>query len=214
MKSLKNILIYAILISISPSLANANIELQSGVEARISTPSENRLDLRKLDLQKKLFKEEIDERRNEFQEAREAFKNSASETRNIMRSEFRAKFIERFKFTLDKLFEFQTRTEVRLETERSLGTDVSKAKVKLDESKSFYAQINTDIESLKSLLEERYSEEERDEKKEEARILVEKIKAGIKSSHDALKEVFQELRLAKSQSQEAEVSAEVNVESN
>ena len=65
MKSLKNILIYAILISISPSLANANIELQSGVEARISTPSENRLDLRKLDLQKKLFKEEMSSKKQE-----------------------------------------------------------------------------------------------------------------------------------------------------
>ena len=214
MKSLKNILIYTILISISPSLANANIELQSGAEARIRTPSENRLDLRKLDLQKKLFREEVDERRNEFQEAREAFKNSTSDTRNIMRSEFRAKFAERFKFTLDKLSEFQTRADARLQTEANLGVDISKAKVKLEESKSFYAQINTDIESLKSLLEERYAEDERETKKEEARILIEKIKTGIKSSHEALKEVFQELRLAKSQSQETEVSTEVNIGSN
>lgn len=194
--------------------ANINMGIEASTEVRIAPPGESKLDLRRLDLQKRLFKEEVSEKRAEFQKSKEAFKNSTSDTRNIMRSEFRAKFAERFKFTIDKLSEFQTRTEAKIESEKNLGTDVSKANIKLEESKALSAQVSTDIESLKSLLEERYSENERDAKKREAKILVEKIKTDIKLSHEALKDVFKELRSASSASVDVEISTEINATNN
>ncbi len=217
MKSFKYIFMTALLVSLFPGGVKANVgtNLEIGAEARVGAPFENGINLRRLDLQKKLSVEEVEERRAEFQEAREAFKNATVDTRNIMRSEFRAKFTERFKFTADKLSEFQTRMELRLETENNMGTDISKAKVKLEESKSFMVQIEKDIESLRALLEERYAEDEREAKKEEARKLVEAIKTGIKSSHLALKECVQELRLAKASAQaDVDVSLEANVNTN
>ncbi|MDQ5883497.1 MAG: hypothetical protein QG654_411 [Patescibacteria group bacterium] len=212
MKSLKYFFITALLITLFPSSSLANAEL--GAEARVGAPFENGINLRRLDLKNKLFKEEIEEKKAELEEAREAFKNASPETRNIMRSEFRAKFAERFKFTLEKITEFQTRVEVQIVIEKNKGTDVSKAEAKLEESKSFMSQIEDDIESLKALLSERYAEDEREAKKEEARILVEKIKTGIRSSHAALKESVRELRLVRAANQNTELSAEAEVETN
>lgn len=194
--------------------ANANIGLEASTEVRVSPPNENIINIRRLDLQKKLFKEKVENNRAEFARARENFQNATPDTRNIMRSEFRAKFLERFKFTIEKLSDFQTRMSARIENEASAGVDVSLAKIKLEESISLMAEIEMNIEKLKSVLEERYAEDEREAKKEEVKNLVEKIKSDIKSSHMALRESMSELVKAKTQNAQVETSIETEINVN
>ena len=206
MKSLNIVIIFTLLISIFPTPSQANIELEVESKKNMQVPFENGIQLRKLDLQNKLFREKVEDHRADFKKAKEAFKNSTSDTRNIMRAEFRSKFYERFKFTYDKLSEFQEKVESRISVEENNGVDTAEATVKLEESKLFLVEVNRDVESLKSLMNERYAEEERDVKKEQAKVLVEKIKNGIKSSHIAIKESVKELRTAMSNGSEAEAS--------
>ena len=155
----------------------------------------------------------MEDHRADFQKAREDFKNSTPDTRNMMRTEFRTKFVERFDFAVEKLSDFQNRMSAKIEAESKAGFDVSDSKLKLGESVSFMAEIKLDIEKLKSLLGERYAEDEREAKKEEARVLVEKIKTEIKSSHMALRQSIVELNRAKAESIQVEssINTEVNV---
>ncbi|MEZ4103121.1 MAG: hypothetical protein R3B55_00940 [Candidatus Paceibacterota bacterium] len=214
MKKIKYGIILIIFVSFLPiNKTNANLEIgaDAKAEVRIDSPRENTINLRRLDLNKRLFKEEVKEKVDAFQKARDAFKNSSSDNRNIMRSEFRAKFVERFKFTLDKLSEFQTKMSARIKSEENAGVDVSKSEVKLEESISFMAEIESDISKLKSLMDEKYSEDERSAKKEEAKVLVERIKTNLKSSHMALKESLRELHAAKV---EVKVETSTDIEAN
>lgn len=211
MKSLKYIVIATFLLSAFPFVSKANIGLEAESKVQINAPFENAINLRKLDLQKKLWKEEIEEHKDRYQKAREAFKNASSDTRNMMRAEFRTTFVERFTFAYDKLSEFQTRMEAKIEAEQNTGIETEKSEIKLEESKSFMVTIQADLQSLKALLDERYAEDEREAKKEEAKALVEKLKMNIKASHGALRESLKELRLAKL---EVETSTQVELDSN
>lgn len=196
------------------SQAGANVGLETRAEVRVTAPNEDIINLRRIDLQNKLFRERMEENRTNFQKAREDFKNSKPDNRNIMRSEFRAKFVERFSFAVEKLSDFQTRMSARIQKEQSMGVDVSKATIKLEESISFMAEIRIDIEKLKSILSERHAEQERETKREEVRILVEKIKTSIKASHMALRESIVELNKARSESNKVESSTKVRVNVN
>ncbi len=214
MKTFTKIIVFTFLISVFPSYAKADIEIVGQSETRTGVQfenmMENKINLRRLDLNKKLFKEEVADKREEFKNSREDFKNSSPETRNMLRADFRAKFTERFKFTSDKLMDFQTRVQTKINSEKSAGVNVEQAQIKLDQSISLNTEISADIESLKNLLEERYSEDERSAKKEKARILVENIKKNIKASHGFLKESMKELRLAIST--KAEINLETSVD--
>ena len=213
MKKINYFIVILALVSFVPAeFAKANIGIETEAEVRVLTPNENPINLRRLDLQKKLFQEKMEDHRANFQKAREDFKNSTPDTRNIMRTEFRAKFVERFDFAVEKLSDFQNRMSAKIEKDQSTGVNVLNSKLKLEESISFMAEIKLDIEKLKSILSERYAEEEREAKKEEVKVLVEEIKTGIKSSHKALKESFVELHKSKTQVRvETSTSAEINI---
>lgn len=210
----KNIALLMLITFLLPSLSFAetnSISVEARSKAKVESNIETKLNDRRMELQKRLFKEEISDIRSEFQKAREEYKesnDSNKEEREVKKKEFRAKFTERFKFTLGKLSDFQKRMEVKLDTESKAGVDVSKSKIKLDESISFMSKIEADIASLKEILDKDYTEEQRESKKKEAKELVEKIKTNIKASHSALKESLKELRIAKS----IEVKSEVKVE--
>ncbi len=210
----KNIALLMLITFLLPSLSFAetnNISVEARANAKVESNIETKLNDRRIELQKRLFKEEVSDIRSEFQKAREEYKESSDsnkEEREMKKKEFRAKFAERFKFTLDKLSDFQKRMEIKLDAESKAGVDVSKSKIKLDESISFMSKIEADIASLKAILDKDYTEEQRDSKKKEAGDLVEKIKTNIKASHSTLKESLKELRIAKS----IEVKSEVKVE--
>lgn len=211
MKSLKYIAIITLLVSAFPFVSKANIGVESESKVQVNAPFENGIHLRKLDLQNKLWKEEIEEHKDRYQKAREAFKNSTSDTRNMMRAEFRMTFVERFTFAYTKLSEFQTRMDAKIEVEENAGVETEKSETKLEESKSFMVTIQADLQALKALLNERYAEDEKEAKKEEAKALVEKLKTNTKASHEALRESLKELRLAKL---EVETSAQVELDNN
>ncbi len=211
MKSLKYIIVVTFLLSVFPFVSRANIELESESKLQINAPFENGIHLRRLDLQNKLWKEEIEEHKDRYQKAREAFRNSTSDTRNMMRTEFRMTFIERFTFVYNKLSEFQTRMEAKIEVEENAGVDIEKSEAKLEESKSLMVTIKADTDKLKALLNERYAEDEKEVKREEARTLVERLKTNIKASHEALRESLKEIRQAKL---EVEASAKIESDTN
>jgi hypothetical protein len=210
MKSLKFILTFAILVSIFPFSLSANMGIET--KARITPP--NNIDLRRLDLQNRLFRQEIDVRKSEFLKAREAFLSSTSDTRNIFRSEFRIKFVERFEFTLNKIEELQMAAQIKIDAETDNGWNTEASQLKLENSIELSAKANKNLENLKSLLSERYAEDERVSKKEQAKILVEQIKEEIKDSHLNLKESIKELRKSKSQETEIETDGEIELEVN
>lgn len=212
----KNIALVMMMSIMIPSLAFADRDENKGSDRiRVGVEVEDNINNRRIELQKKLFKQEIEDRRSDFERIKEEYRelresdDANKEEREMKKKEFRAKFAERFKFTIEKLSEFQERMKTRLETESKAGIDVSKSEVKLNESISFMASIESDISSLKTLLDSDYTESEREVKKKEAKELVEKIKANIKASHAALKESLKELRIAKSA--EVELGAEVEV---
>lgn len=202
MKSLQYIAIVIILLSVFPFTSRANVELGAESKIHVDAPFEDGIHLRRLDLQNKLWKEEIEEHRDKYQKARESFRNATSDTRNMMRTQFRMTFIERFAFAYTKLGEFQTRMEARIETVSDVGLDTSKSETKLEESQSFMVAIHADLEKLKALLDERYAEDEKEAKKEEARALVEKLKTNIRASHEALRESMKELHSVKIEASE------------
>lgn len=165
--------------------------------------------LKRLDLQNKLFKKEMEDIRSEYKQAREEYMNARTESKTILKTEFRMKFVERFNFAYDKLSDFQTRMEARIKQEASAGVNTEKAQFKLDESLSFMAGIKANISSLKDLVSKEYSDSEKEAKKEEAKKLVDSLKADIKASHNALKEAFKELKSAKGFMVESETEIEV-----
>ncbi len=168
--------------------------------------------IKRLDLQNKLFKKEMEDIRLEYKEARDQYMNAREESKTFLKTEFRMKFVERFNFAYEKLANFQTRMEARIKQEASAGVDTEKAQVKLDESVSFMADIKVNISSLKDLVSKEYSDSEKEAKKEEARKLVNALKADIKASHNALKEAFKELKSAKGFMVES--NTEVKIENN
>ncbi len=210
MKSYTYITIFIVLAALFPATGKAMIELESEAKVNVEAKQEGGIHLRKLDLQKRLFQERVEDHRADFHKAREAYKNAGPETRNMMRADFRQKFINRFDFAYKKLGDFQARMDARITKEAGTDVDTSKAKMKLDESISVMASIQADIASLKDLLSERYTDEEREAKKEEVKKLVEELKADIKFSHNTLKESFKELRAA----MEAKMNVEASINTN
>lgn len=205
MKINNYIKVFIILAVLLPTGVKANVETIPN-EARVLGSDRPAIE-RVRDLQNKLWKQEIEDRRSEFQRAREEFKNAEPEQRKIMREEFRAKFAERFKFTIDRLVLLQTKLEERINSQPE-NIDTAAAKAKLEESKSYISKINSEIESLKTLLAKDYTETERSLKIEEAKKLVESIKSNIKSSHQKLKEAFLELKNAVVENNESETNNE------
>ncbi|MEZ4210735.1 MAG: hypothetical protein R3B39_00315 [Candidatus Paceibacterota bacterium] len=214
MKKYKYLIVIALFFGLFPSQGNAEIGVRAESKVKVESSSESKIDLRKLDLQKRLFQENNKDERGEFMKAREAFMNASSETRNMLRNEFRGKFVARFEYAQKKLAEFQSRMDVKLEEEAKAGVDTTLAEAKLEESISFMAKIEADVSKLQSILNEKYSEEERAAKKEEVKKLVEDLKTNIKASHNALKESFKELRAAIKAKMEVETSVEINTSVN
>lgn len=195
MKINKYIKVLILLAVMAPFGVKANIETIPN-EARILDTERPAME-RVRDLQNRLWKQEVEEKRSELQQAREAFKNASPENKKIMRNEFRAKFEERFKFTIERLTFLQNKLAERLTREKASGVDTTTAEQKLEESKSYNEKISKDVEALKTLLAKDYTEIERAAKIEEAKKIVESIKANIKSAHQKLKEAFMELKNSK-----------------
>lgn len=153
---------------------------------------------RKNTLRTKLLKRAIENRREEFDDLRERYKNASKEDRAILREDLKKGFIYRFDFVIERFTTITERLEEeldRLETDE--GIDVTEAKEYLDSAK-------TDIEDIKTLVMEldEYIAEDHEPGDLEVRAKVkeylDKIKAEIRSAHKNLKDA---IKSAKSSSQ-------------
>lgn len=153
---------------------------------------------RKNTLRTKLLKRAIENRREDFDDLRERYKNASKEDRAILREDLKKGFIYRFDFVIERFTTITERLEKeldRLETEE--GVNVTEANEYLDNAKN-------DIEDIKALVREldEYITEDHEpgdlEVRRKVKEYLDKIKAEIKSAHKNLRDA---IKSAKSSSQ-------------
>lgn len=174
------------LVLISPINAKADNDLDNR-RPRIETP-------RKIQLNKQLLKGAVEDRRERLQEAREAYKNSEGEERNVLRREFRNRFLERFDFTITKMMDLSERLSMKLEEMNQEGKDTTEAESYLNETNSKLEEAKNKLESLREILNTEYSEEDGATKREEVKSLVEGIKEDIKSAHESMRKTLKAIK--------------------